>query len=176
MKIADVIEGGLAGVTTLSLIQEALGKLDHQAPKTMLHQSDALKKLQKGKNKGHKSKELYVNLAGELMGHAALFGLSGLGKKKNAVLRGGLLGAAAGLAVAFLDEDKEPARQAAHADGRMVAAEEEAIRQKIITVVLYTLGGVLAGVAVKAMRGKRLKQNKMSKGIKKLERQLKQKK
>lgn len=173
MKIADVIEGGLAGVTTLSLIQEALGKLDNKEPRTLLHQSDALRKLQKGKVKGHKSKELYVNLAGELMGHAALFGLSGLGKKKNAVLRGGLLGAAAGLAVAFLDEDKEPARQAAHADGRMVDAEAEAIRQKIITVVLYTLGGVLAGVAVKAINTKKIKKSKLAKGLKKMKQKMK---
>lgn len=173
MKIADVIEGGLAGVSTLSLIQEALGKWDGTEPKTLLHQSDTIKQLQKGKKKGRRSKELYVNLAGELMGHAALFGLSGIGKKKNAVLRGGLLGAAAGLAIAFLDDNEELRKQAVHADGRMVDAEAEAIREKIITVVLYTLGGVLAGVAVKAVNNKKVKKGKMMKGLKKMGRKVK---
>lgn len=172
--MADVLEGGIAGVSTLSLIQEALGKWDSKEPKTALHQSDAIRQLQKGKKKGRKSKELYVNLAGELLGHAGLFGLTGLGKKKNAVLRGGLLGAAAGLAIAFLDDDNTDNRQQAyHADGRMVDAEEEAIRRKIITVVLYTLGGVVAGAAIKAINGKKIRKSKMAKGLKKMERKLK---
>lgn len=173
MKIADVLEGGIAGVTTLSLIQEALGKIDGGEPHTLLHKSDTIKQLQKGKKKGRKSKELYVNFAGELLGHAGLFGLSGLGKKKNAVLRGGLLGAAAGLAIAFLDDDNDTSQQAIHADGRMYDAEGDALRQKIITVTLYTLGGVLAGAAIKAMNNKKLKKGKMVKGLKKMEQKLK---
>ncbi|OLY93972.1 hypothetical protein SAMN05444008_12536 [Cnuella takakiae] len=173
MKIADVLESGITGVTTLSLIQEALGKMNGDEPHTMLHKSDTIKQLQKGKKSGKKSKELYVNLAGELLGHAGLFGLSGLGKKKNAILRGGLLGAAAGLAIAFLDNDNDTSKQAIHADGRMYDAEAEAMRQKIVTVTLYTLGGVLAGAAIKAMNNKKIKKTKVVKGLKKAERKLK---
>src|SRR3712207_5763461 len=125
MKLASAIEGGITGATTLTLLQEALHKIDTGAPRPFLHKSGVIKKFKKSSGKPHKQSKLYIALAGELLANAAYFGLSGLGKKKNAVLTGGLLGAAAGLGVAFLNEDDH------EKDEVNVTDTEAAVKQKL---------------------------------------------
>src|SRR5438270_6272850 len=100
MKIPKVIEGGLTGVATLGMLQEALHRADHKSPRPFMH-SDVLKTLRKNKE-GAASSKLFIRAASELLADTALFGFSAIGKKKNAVLRGGLVGAGAGLLSAFL--------------------------------------------------------------------------
>ena len=147
MKLANAIEGGLTGATTLTLLQEALHKMDPKAPSTkLLNKPGIIKRLKKqSKKKGKSSNKLYINLAGELLSNAAFFGLTALGKKKNAVLRGGLLGAAAGLGAAFLNNDDE---NISHHDD---------IKKKLMTISLYTAGGLLAGTAIKKLNKARKK-------------------
>jgi hypothetical protein len=148
MKLANAIEGGLTGATTLTLLQEALHKLDSGAPRPLLHRSGILKELRKsGTGKKKKDSKLYIRLAGELLSNAAYFGLTGLGKKKNAVLRGGLLGAAAGLGSVFLTDNHED-------DGPDLPGQKESMKKKLLTVSLYTAGGLLAGLAVKKLNKK----------------------
>jgi hypothetical protein len=148
MKLANAIEGGLTGATTLTLLQEALHKLDSGAPRPLLHRSGILKELRKsGTGKKKKDSKLYIRLAGELLSNAAYFGLTGLGKKKNAVLRGGLLGAAAGLGSVFLTDNHED-------DGPDLPDQKESMKKKLLTVSLYTAGGLLAGLAVKKLNKK----------------------
>jgi hypothetical protein len=99
MKLASAIEGGLAGATTISLIGEALRKIDGKAPGVNGIKSKKLKKRFKkagSKKNLAKSTEQYIHLAADLLGAASVLGFTSLGKKKNAVLRGALLGAAAG--------------------------------------------------------------------------------
>ena len=163
MRFANVIEGGLAGATTLSLIQEALHTVDAKTPQPFLHKSDALKKLKKNSGKKGGSAKLYVKLAGELLSAAPYFGLSGLGKKKNTVLRGGLLGATAGLAIAFLNEDEKDTNYL-NGNSNGIMSDKDALQKKIVTVALYTAGGMLAGVAIKKLNKKTFK--KLAKGLK----------
>ena len=167
MKIAQAIEGGLTGVSTIGLLQEALHKIDHKAPRPLLNQSGLIKKLKKtsGKN-GTKSTKLYISLAAELLGSAAFYGLTGLGKKKNAVLRGGLLGAAAGLGAAFMSDKNENEFDELHGASHKSSTDDA--KEKALTVALYTAGGLLAGGAIKKF------DQKLSK--KKLRRMLKLKK
>jgi hypothetical protein len=145
MKLANAIEGGLAGATTLTLLQEALHKIDNKSPRPLLHKSGIIKRIRKtGNKKGATANKLYIQLAGELLATSAYFGLSSLGKNKNAVLRGGLLGAAAGLGSIFLrdPEDEDPT----------AADNKNDFKDKALTVALYTAGGLLAGLAVKKMK------------------------
>jgi hypothetical protein len=170
MKLANAIEGGLTGAGTLSLLQSALHKIDHTSPRPLLHQSGLLKKLKKNTGKpGMKSTKLYIQLASELVSNAAVFGLSGLGKKKNAVLRGGLLGAAAGVGAAFLRKEEDNQKEsdfAANGDGVITARPVVSdVKKKSITVALYTAGGLLAGLALKNFNGKKAK--KKAKNIRK---------
>ncbi|HEU4470293.1 MAG TPA: hypothetical protein VFR58_04350 [Flavisolibacter sp.] len=152
MKLASAIEGGLAGASTLTLLQEALNKFDNKAPRPLLHRSGIIKKIKKTSNKGGaKARKLYIKLAGEVLGSTAFYGLSALGKKKNAVLRGGLLGMAAGLGSAFLQDDK-----GTEANGLQSTGVSNT-KDKLVTITLYTMGGLLAGLAVKKLGKKRKK-------------------
>lgn len=138
MKLSNAIEGGLTGAATLLLLQQTLRKIDIKAAEaTWLKKNKLVKYLKRHgiKNSGNNSKK-YVQLAGELLSNAAYFGLIGTGKNKNAVLPGGLLGAVAGLRAAFMPEDDE-------AD-----PTENPTKKKILTIALYTLGGLLAGKAM----------------------------
>lgn len=143
MKLANAIEGGITGATTLGLLQEALHKIDPKAPRAkLLNSPGIIKRIRKqSKKKGGVSNKLYINLASELLSNAAYFGLTALGKKKNAILRGGVLGAAAGLGSAFLNSDKTEDKQ-------------KSIKDKLLTVTLYTAGGMLAGAAIKKINKK----------------------
>jgi hypothetical protein len=158
MKIAEAIKGGVTGATTLSLLQEALHNIDNKSPRPLLHKSGIINKLKKnsGKN-GSKNNELYIKLAGELLTNAAAFGLTGLGKRKNAILNGGLLGAAAGLCSAFIINDEEDKKEDTK-NGHGIAAtnghhtdEEVDLKKKLLTVGLYIAGGMLAGYAIKKL-------------------------
>lgn len=143
MKLAEVIEGGLTGASTLTLLQEAIHKIDHQSPRPLLHKSAALKKIQK--KKGKAAPKHYIQLATDLLSTAAYFGLTALGSKKNAVLRGGLLGTAAGLGSIFLNEefDNEENDDISHQDSA---------KKKILKVLLYSVGGLIAGMAIKKLK------------------------
>lgn len=162
MKLANAIEGGLTGATTLTLLQEALHKIDTKSPRPFLNKSGIIKELKKAGNKGNKNK-LYVKMAGELLTSAAYFGLAGFGKKENVILRGGLLGAAAGLGSAFLQDNEEKVEQIDEAmvDNKL---QHNSTKSKILTVTLYTVGGLLAGAAIKRFnegsKGKKTKKNK----------------
>lgn len=161
MTIANAIEGGLAGATTLTLLEEALHKIDPKAPRTSLNKTGIIKKLKKGsRKKGVKATKLYIALAVELLTSASYFGLTALGKKKNAVLRGSLLGAAAGLGTAFLtsDDDKEDPTK----DKDSFSKSSDA-QKKMLTIALYTAGGMLAGLAIKRINTKKSKKNKKKK-------------
>lgn len=172
MKLGNVIEGGLTGAGTLGLLQEALHKFDSSTPRPLLYNSGLLKKLKKngGKN-GMKSTKLYIQLATELLSNAALFGLSGVGKRKNAVLRGALLGAGTGLASAFLNNGHANGNGKEHMNGHAQPvlnehgealetkknAKGSELKNKLMTVALYSAGGLIAGLAVKKIGGKKAK-------------------
>jgi hypothetical protein len=167
MKLASAIEGGLTGATTLTLLQEALHRMDTKSPRPFLNKSSIIKDLKRAGHKGSDNK-LYIKLAGELLTGAAYFGLAGFGKKENVILRGGLLGAAAGLGSAFLHDNEEKSEQV---DGALVdnKLQHNSTKNKILTVTLYTVGGLLAGTAIKRLnegsKGKKgKKKNKKNKG------------
>lgn len=171
MRLANAIEGGVTGATTLTLLQEALHKIDPKAPRAaLLHKSGIIKQWKKHIKSGErKDPKLYIELASELIANAAYFGLAGLGKKKNAVLRGGLLGAAAGLGAAFLKNDEEELRANGmkaidgNVPGSASAATEDSTKKKVLTIGLYTAGGLLAGIAMKKIKAFKKSNKKSSK-------------
>jgi hypothetical protein len=148
MTIINALEGGLAGATTLSLLHKAIDKIDSKAQTRLLHKSDLLKKIKRQSNKkGSIPVKLYIRLASELLASAGYFGLSALGKKKNAVLRGALLGAAAGFGVAFLNNQDNTQNQ----------ENRNKTRDQILTIALYTAGGLVAGAAIKRLNKRKKK-------------------
>jgi hypothetical protein len=68
------------------------------------------------------------------------FGITGLSRKKNAILRGALLGALTGVGVTFLNDKND--------------SEVGKKSNEIITILLYTLGSLIAGAAIKKINKK----------------------
>jgi hypothetical protein len=155
MKLAHAIEGGLAGASTLTLLQQTLHKKRSTQAPVPLHKSGLIKEFRKAGKKKKGSPQLYIKLAGELLANAAAFGLTAIGKKKNAVLRGALLGAGAGLGVAFLQD----ATDSKEDNGTLQAHESttKSLYDQLFTIGLYTAGGALAGYALKKWSGKKKK-------------------
>ncbi|HEU4901685.1 MAG TPA: hypothetical protein VFT06_02810 [Flavisolibacter sp.] len=152
MKLASALEGGLAGATTISLLGETLRRIDGSNHQFNVFNAKSLKKRFKKANtkkKGSATKQ-FIQLAGDVLGSAALFGLTKPGKKKNAVLRGALLGAAAGLGVEFLHgRDKKKAIEKDDlnilGEEQIPAQERHELLKKVMRVGLYTAGGLIAG-------------------------------
>ena len=146
--MTHALEGGIAGATALNLLHEAIDKIDPKAPRTrLLNKAGTLKKIKKYSNKkGAKPLKFYLQLATEFLLSMGYFGLSGLGKKKNAVLIGGLLGAAAGFGVAFLNQPEDSDE-----------TNKNEIWNKILTMSLYTAGGLVAGGVIKKFKKKKKK-------------------
>jgi hypothetical protein len=149
MKLANVLEGGIAGATTLGLLQEAIANMDaSKGGSRFQNRSGILKKIKKESKKGNYAPEIYIKLAGELLSSAAYYGLTVVGRKKNVVLRGALIGAAAGIgAIVFDNKEDNPTK----------LSPSEEFRNNLLTLALYTTGGLLAGAAVKKLSRKKRK-------------------
>lgn len=151
MKLASAIEGGLAGATTISLISETLRKLDGRAPGANGIKGKKLKKrLKKAGSKKNPARatEQYIHLAGDLLSAASVLGFTSLGKKKHAVLRGALLGAAAGLGAVLLNdynEDRHNDKANGHEGFPSTMVAKDPLLQKALEVGLFTVGGMIAG-------------------------------
>lgn len=136
MKVLTALEGGLAGATALTVLHEATRKLVPKAPRMDLLGMQALSKI---KGEVPKTKKQYDGLytqalVADIITNSLFFSLVGIGKKKGAGLRGGLLGAAAGLTGILLPKPLNLYK----------GASSRTTTTKILTVALYTLGGVFA--------------------------------
>ena len=92
--------------------------------------------------------KLYVEMASEIIALAGYMGLTGLGKKKNVLLRGASLGAIAGLLAVIINAEDEI---------DLKNTNRDILRKQIETIALYTLGGLAAGGAIKMVNKKKKK-------------------
>ncbi|QJW98383.1 hypothetical protein [Frigoriglobus tundricola] len=86
-----------------------------------------------------------VVLGGDLVANSAYYSLVGLGGPDGATARGVLLGLAAGLGAVFLPGPL----------GLGTAPSRRTSQTALMTVGLYTLGGLVAGVTFGALAGRR---------------------
>lgn len=160
MKLASVIEGGLAGATTVSLLSEALRKINGHSSKPALFNGAHLKKrFKKAKSKKPmKATKQFIGLAGDLLGSTAFLGFKPLTKKKNAALRGALLGAAAGLGSVLLnDQEKNKGKFDKSGDYSFEATEKDTLLTKALEVGLFTVGGMIASKMIQRSTKKKKK-------------------
>jgi hypothetical protein len=145
MKMNNAIEGGIAGAATLGLITETLKNINGSSSHVNLFKKNNLqKRLSKTRGKkGAKATRQYLRLAADLLGSTAYFGLSALGKKENAMLRGGVLGTAAGLGTIFLNGEKHKNDEKPYP-----SKNEEKPITKVLKVSLYTIAGLIAGKVI----------------------------
>lgn len=166
MKLADAIEGGIAGASTLTLLEKALQNMDTKPPKMkFLNKPGIIKRLKK-KSKKKGKEQLFIEVAKELLAAGANSGVFNLSKKKYALLRGALLGAATGLGVVLLDKKDKNSNgyhKRSGTDNGHTESQNELTnfwmenQNKILTVGLYTLGGVVAAATIKKTAKKKKK-------------------
>lgn len=140
--------GGLAGACALTLLNEGVKKLDKDAPKMDLLGMNAVARLMKGNSLVTQAadKLFPIALAGDLVSNSLYYSMAESGDRKSTLVRGTLLGIAAGLGAVLLpktlgiDED---------ATGRTT-------KTKILTVAWYVIGGLVAAAAINAMENRKV--------------------
>ena len=151
MKAASILKNGLTGAATLTLLRETLDTADPGNSKVLpLHKKGVFRQLKKAsQKKGMGAVKGYVDLAARLLGMVGYMGVTALGKKKNTLLRGGMLGALAGVAAILMNDNDDPA-----------VSSQELWRKRVITMALYILGGLVAGGAIKLINNGKKKSKK----------------
>lgn len=163
MKLNGALEGSIAGATTLGLLTETLQNLNGNSSHLNLFENNNLKRRLKktASKKGLKATKQYIRLAEDLLASSAYMGLAALSKKKNGLLRGGVLGAAAGLGDVFLKNEHHKNEKKSYSNGMALKKkEEESITSKILKVVLYAIGGMIAGRVIQNSTSKKSRKKK----------------
>lgn len=168
MKLVNAIEGGLAGASTLSLLGETLKSFDSSTSENKKINGKNLKKRIKkaSSQKPLKAATQYIGLAGDLLSSTAFLGFTSLGKRKHAMLRGAILGTAAGLGAVFLNDHQQKEKTKKINDHEGYPSTERARTpglQKAMEVGLFTLGGLLAGRILQSAGNKNKKAKRKKK-------------
>lgn len=135
--------GGFAGALALNLLHETYKRIDAKAPRVDLVGEEALSKLiEKTGSELLKGDQLYAaTLAGDIVSNTFYFSLIGYGNKKSILVRGSLLGLAAGVGALVLTKPL----------GLSDAPVTRTNRTKALTVAWYLAGGLVTAVAIRAL-------------------------
>lgn len=140
--------GGLAGACTLTLLNESVKKLDKDAPRMDLLGMNAVARLMKGNNilTQTAGKLFPVALVGDLVSNSLYYSMADSGDKKKTLIRGGLLGLAAGLGAVVLPKTL----------GLNEDATTRTLKTKVLTVTWYVIGGLAAAGAINLLEKKKI--------------------
>ena len=136
---------GLAGACTVTLIHETMRRLDPDAPRMDVLGMRAIAKMMRAADTTPPEEDTLfgMTLAGDIVSNAAYYSLTGSGK--NAWLRGGLLGLAAGVGGVVLPGPL----------GLGTAPSNRTTKTQVMTVAWYLLGGLAAAAVASAFNQKR---------------------
>lgn len=129
----------MAGAIALTLIHEGLRRINPKAPRMDLLGMNAISKVLKtaGKKPPSEDKLYGWTMAGDVLSNSLYYSLTGVGHKKGALLRGGLIGLAAGAGAVLLPRPL----------GLNEAYSNKSKETKLLTIGLYIAGGLIsAGV------------------------------
>jgi hypothetical protein len=152
MKALYALEGGVAGAAALTLIHETVKKAIPNAPRMDLLGMNALSKGLKAVGaKSPEERKLYgLSLTGDLISNTIFYSFAGIGKKENALIKGGALGLAAGLGAVLLPKSLSLNE----------GTSNRSIQTKIMTVGLYVVGGLIAAGVMKFLDRERHKKTR----------------
>lgn len=144
MKIISSLIGGLAGAAALNILHQTVKQFAHDAPRVDLVGEEALSKgLEKLGFEPPAGDALFTaTMAADLISNAAYYSLIGFGKKKNLLLAGAASGLAAGIGAVELTKPL----------GLSDAPVTRTTQTKVMTVAWYTIGGLVAGTVMYALR------------------------
>ena len=138
MQLSSAICGGIGGAVALTLAHETLRRLNVDAPRMDLLGMEAIAKTLRsvGSEVPEENKLFKITMAGDIFSNSLYYSIAGLGNGRHAIIRGAILGVAAGIGAVYL-----PKRM-----GLDTAPSGRALQTKVMTFALYTIGGVVAAV------------------------------
>jgi hypothetical protein len=144
MRILDNLAGGLAGTMALTLLHETYRQVDPYAPRIDLVGEEAITKLSKkaGLKPPTGDNRYLVTLAGDIVSNTLYFSLIGTSKKKFLLYSGAVAGLAAGVGALTLAKPL----------GLSNAPITRKDKTKVLTVAWYLAGGLVAAMAMRALR------------------------
>jgi len=146
MKFSSAILGGITGATVLTLLHESVRRVNKNAPRMDKMGMEAIAKTLESVNVAvAKEENLFkITMAGDIISNSLYYSLAGLGNEKQVIVRGALLGAAAGLGAVYLPKPL----------GLNEAPSNRTTETKLLTVAWYLTGGLVAGIAAKFFESK----------------------
>ncbi len=146
MKLSSAMGGGIAGAVVLTFVHEIVRRLNTDAPRMDLLGMEAIANtLDSVDAKIPAEDKLFkITMAGDIIGNSLYYSLAGFGNEQQAIIRGVLLGLAAGLGAVYLPRPL----------GLNEAPANRTVQTKIMTLALYTIGGTVAGVTAKLIEDK----------------------
>jgi hypothetical protein len=138
MKLLSAIGGGVAGAAVLTILHETVRSMYADAPRMDKLGMEAISNtLEKAHIEVPEEEKLFeITMAGDMISNTLYYSLAGIGDEKKAVLKGLLLGFAAGFGAVYLPKpmglDPTPSNRTA--------------TTKLMTVGLYVAGGLASSV------------------------------
>lgn len=150
MRGIYALEGGLAGAAVVTLIHETMKNVVPNAPRMDLLGMSALTKgLRYINAKTPNERELYRwSLAGDLVSNSLYYSVAGVTRKAHPLLRGALLGLAAGAGAVLLPRPM----------GLNEAFSSKTRQTTLMTIGLYVAGGLVAAAVMSALEKRQRKQ------------------
>ncbi|HVK97453.1 MAG TPA: hypothetical protein VM368_06530 [Flavisolibacter sp.] len=132
--------GGLAGATVLTIVHEVTKKIDPDAPRLDLL---GMQGITKGLKFFHipipqRDKLFKITMAGDIISNGIYYSMAGVSSAKNVVYRSSLMGFMAGIGALSLPKHL----------GLREAPDKRTPKTAVLTVVLYTIGGMAAGITM----------------------------
>jgi hypothetical protein len=145
-KLASSMIGGIAGAVALNILHQTVKQFVPDAPRVDLVGEEALKLgMEKAGLEPLTGDALFsATLAGDLLSNAAYYSMIGLGKRKYLPYHGLAHGFCAGIGALTLTKPL----------GLSDAPVTRTEATKVMTVAWYAFGGLIAGIAMQALRTK----------------------
>ncbi|MDQ6814355.1 MAG: hypothetical protein M3040_11500 [Bacteroidota bacterium] len=148
MKLSSAIGGGFAGAAALTLLHESVRRSNKDAPRMDKIGMEAISKSLKAIDVSVPEEDnlFKITMAGDIISNSLFYSLAAIGSEKKIIVRGALLGLAAGLGAVYLPKplglDESPSNRTAET--------------KLMTVGYYFIGGVIASLTTKLLENGRL--------------------
>jgi hypothetical protein len=141
MKLASAIGGGFAGALTLTLLHETIRRFNANAPRMDQLGMEAIGKSLEAVNVPAPEEDnlFKITMAGDIISNSLYYSAASIGDEKRVILRGTLLGLAAGFGAVYLPKPL----------GLSEAPSNRTSETKLMTVGLYLVGGLVASIASK---------------------------
>jgi hypothetical protein len=145
MKLTSAL-GGLAGACALTLINQAIAKIDKKAPRLDLLGMNAVAKMIKSPKSAPLlvQKLLPMSVAGDLVSNSLYYSMAKATTKNKTLVRGLLLGLGAGLGAVALPKPM----------GLDETTTNLTTRTQVMTIAWYVIGGIVAAAVINAMEEK----------------------